>query len=149
MNVLEDQMTRNTGRKQSPCLNQNILARVLLRGASRETRTHEKKLSCFKSCSGIRGRVCWGLLPTVTWWCEPSLTTYCIQLPLPQNAPCGPGYATETFQRPIVPLKLTVCLFCWKTQLLLSSSKIGWMSRREGVLSCVLLLHEWKYHRKL
>lgn len=24
MNVLEDQMTRNAGRKQSPCMNQNI-----------------------------------------------------------------------------------------------------------------------------
>ncbi len=64
MKVLEDQMTRNAGRKQSPCMNQNI-ADGSLRGAAkkrRHTSERRKKVPCHRlsvKCGSGNSEVCW------------------------------------------------------------------------------------------
>lgn len=123
MKVLEDQVTRNTGRKQSPCLNQNILARILLRGASRETRTHEKKQrratmkrTFLKAAPGsgaesaeVLYRQSHGGVSQDDLW-QHTVYSYLF----PKTRPVG----RATQMKPSsVPLKTHFVSFCWKIQL--------------------------------
>lgn len=124
MKVLEDQVTRNTGRKQSPCLNQNILARILLRGASRETRTHEKKQrratmkrTFLKAAPGsgaesaeVLYRQSHGGVSQDDLW-QHTVYSYLF----PKTRPVG----RATQMKPSsVPLKLTLCLFAGRSNFL-------------------------------